>query len=139
MITGIFGVNIAVHDLAAATAKYENVFGVKSVALGEKDFAFPGLSGAQLAIGDFHINLITSHHADTSISKFLERKGEGLFLLSVKVDAIDDDIADLRQKGCQLLLNDSVNGDFGAVNFVHPKSMNGVQVEIYQPACPAKG
>ncbi len=131
MIKGIFGVNIAVNDLAAATEKYENVFGVKSVPLGENDFAFPGLSGAQLAINGFHINLITSDRPETSISKFLERKGEGLFLLSVEVDAIDDDVADLRQKGLELL-RDSMSGEFGAVNFVHPKSMHGVQVEVYQ-------
>lgn len=138
MIKGIFGVNIAVHDLPAAIVNYEKVFGVKAVPLHEKDFAFSGLSGAQLAIGDFHINLITSHNAETSISKFLERKGEGLFLLSVEVDDIDDDVADLRDKGYQLLLSDSVSGEFGVVNFVHPKSMNGVQVEIYQPACSIK-
>lgn len=139
MIKGIFGVNIAVNDLAEATKKYENVFGVSAVPLGEKDFAFPGLSGAQLAINGFHINLITSNQPETSIAKFLERKGEGLFLLSVEVDAIDDDVADLRQKGLELLLRDSESGEFGAVNFIHPKSMHGVQVEVYQPDHAAEG
>lgn len=133
MIKRVFGVNIAVRDLVAATERYEKMFGVHATPLAEKDFAFPGLTGAQLIIEGFHINLITSNLESTPIAKFLERKGEGLFLLSVEVDAIDDDVVDLRRKGFELLLSESVSGQFGAVNFVHPKSMNGVQVEIYQP------
>ncbi len=133
MIKGIFGVNVAVRDLAAATAKYETMFGVRAVALAEEDFAFPGLTGSQLVINGFHLNLIASHRDDTSIAKFIERKGEGLFLLSVEVDAMAKDEADLRGKGFELLLGEAAAGDFGAVNFVHPKSMHGVQVELIQP------
>lgn len=134
MIKGIFGINIAVNDVAAAAAKFEKLLGVKSTPLGAGDFAFPGLSGAQLAINGVHINLITSSVKDTSIAKFLEKKGEGLFLLSLESDAIDEDIEGIKGMGLDVLLPKTVRGDFGAVNFVHPKSMHGVQVEVYQPA-----
>lgn len=138
MIKGIFGVNVAVRDLAAATAKFEALFGVRARALTNKDFAFPGLYGSQLVINGFHFNLIASNRGDTSIAKFVERQGEGLFLLSVEVDSIAEDEAELRGQGLELLLGEAAKGDFGAVNFVHPKSMNGVQIEIYQPARPGK-
>lgn len=134
MITGIYGMNIAVKDLAAATKTYEGLFGVKATPLGEGDFAFPGLVGATLDIKGFHINLIASTQPNTSVAAFLERKGEGVFLLSVAVDAIDQDVPALKAKGMQFVLPETVAGEFGAVNFIHPKSLNGVQVEIYQPA-----
>ncbi|MBZ0217480.1 MAG: VOC family protein, partial [Fimbriimonadaceae bacterium] len=134
MIKGIFGVNIAVNDLANATENYEKMFGVSAMALDESDFAFPGLSGSQLKIGKFHINLISSDQEETSVTKFLKRNGEGLFLLSVEVDSIAEDVDELRDKGFEVLLDKSISGKFGAVNFMHPRSMNGVQIEVYQPS-----
>lgn len=134
MITGIYGINIAVKNLEEATARYESVFGVKAERLAERDFAFPGLAGAKLKVNGFYITLITSADENTSVAKFLEKKGEGVFLLSVRVDAMDQDCAALKGQGLQLLLGKPATGAFGAVNFVHPKSMHGVQVEIYQPA-----
>lgn len=134
MIKGIYGLNIAVKNLPEATARYEAVFGVKSTPLGAADFAFPGLIGAKLDINGVALTLIASTRDDTSVAKFLERKGEGLFLLSVEVDSIDRDVEALKGKGVEFVLPKTVSGAFGAVNFAHPKSMNGVQVEIYQPA-----
>jgi methylmalonyl-CoA epimerase len=134
MIKGIYGINVAVKDLHEAVARYEAVFGVHSSPLSESDFAVPGLTGAQLDINGFRINLISSSRSDTSIAKFLERKGEGVFLVSVEVDAIDEDVVAMREKGMEFVLADAVTGAFGAVNFGHPRSMHGVQIEIIQPA-----
>lgn len=134
MIKGVYGINIAVKDLREAVARYEGVFGVRSSPLSESDFAFPGLAGAQLDINGFRINLISSSRSDTSIAKFLERKGEGVFLVSVEVDAINEDVAAMRDKGMEFVLTDATTGAFGAVNFGHPRSMHGVQIEVIQPA-----
>lgn len=57
MIKGVYSINIAVKDLAA-NKKYEAIFGVTSEALGEKNFAFPGLIGSKLNVNGFYINLI---------------------------------------------------------------------------------
>lgn len=134
MITGIYGVNIAVKDLEDATRKYEAFFGTKAFAVGSDGFAFPGLVGSTLRVHGFTINLIASLEPGTSVATFLERRGEGLFLLSVESDDIDEDVEKARQTGAAVLLEESARGDFGAVNFVHPKSMAGVQVEFYQPS-----
>ncbi len=133
MITGIHGINIAVKNLATAIECYENLLGVQSTPLNEEDFAFPHLSGAQLNINGFRINLIATSNADNSVGKFLDRNGEGVFLVSIGVNQIDEDINSLREKGIKIILDNPVTGTFGAVNFIHPKSMNGVQFEIYQP------
>jgi len=133
MISGIYGVNVAVKNLDMAIARYEAVFGVKAERLGPSDFAFPGLLGGRLNINGFHITLIASSNENTSVAKFIERRGEGMFLLSVKVEGIEQEVRTLKECGLQFILDETATGAFGAVNFVHPKSMHGVQLEIYQP------
>lgn len=133
MIKGIYGFNVAVKDLNEAVKKYESVFGVKAELLGAKDFAFPGLAGAKLNVGGTYITLISSTQENTSVANFLAKKGEGVFLVSVAVDEIEKDAALLKDKGVVFATKDVVSGDFGKVTFIHPKSMNGVQMEIFQP------
>lgn len=133
MIKGIYGINIAVKDLNEAVKKYEGFFGIKSEPLGERDFAFPGLTGAKLDINGTCITLISSTDKNTSVGKFLENRGEGLFLLSIEVDDVASSVEDLTQKGLQFMFRDTLRGDFGDVNFAHPKSAHGVQFEIYRP------
>ena len=134
MIKGIYGINVAVRNLEEAVRKYEAFFGVKAQSFGSEFFAFPGLVGAQFNINGFHLNLIASLEDGTSVAQFLERRGEGVFLLSVEVDDIDNDVARMRDVGAAFFLEESASGPFGRVNFAHPKSMNGVQVEVYQPS-----
>ena len=133
MIKGVYGVNIAVKNLDEAVARYEAATGIKAEFLAESDFAFPGLTGAKLNLNGVYLTLISSKVPNTSVSSFLERKGEGVFLLSLRVDSIESDTASLKEKGLVFLLDQPARGDFGAVNFVHPKSMHGVQIEIYEP------
>jgi len=133
MIKGIYGLNIAVKDLDEAVRKYESVFGVKSEPMGEDDFAFPGLIGAKLDIKGTVISLISYTDENTSVAKFINTKGEGLFLLSIETDDIEEDVETLKDKGLSFVLGETVVGDYGKVNFVHPKSAHGVQLEIYQP------
>ncbi len=137
MIKGIYGINIAVRDLEKATLNYESAFGVKSRPVDETGFAFPGLLGSSFNLNGFHLNLIASKDENTSVAKFLDQKGEGVFLLSVEVDDIDSDVEAFRAKGFNPLLKPSAVGHFGAVNFLHPKQLNGVQVEIYAPSMQA--
>ena len=77
MIKGIYGINIAVKDLDEATKKYEKLFGVKAIALGPGDFAFPGLTGAKLDVNGTFVNLISYSDENSSVAKFLNSKGEG--------------------------------------------------------------
>ncbi len=133
MIKGIHGFNIAVENLDEAVARYEAVFGVPSEPLGADDFAFPGLRGARLDVGGVVIQLLASTDENTSVAKFLKSRGEGLFLISVEVDDMENDVAALKEKGLNFVLPEPISGAFGAVDFSHPKSMHGVQFEFIQP------
>lgn len=126
------GLNIAVKNLSEATARYEAFFGVKGVYVGEDEFAFPGLEGTRFNLDGIIINLITSDVEGTSVSRFLAKTGEGVFLMSMKVDDIDSEVERVADIGVPTMLDAPMRGDYGAVDFIHPKQMNGVQVELLQ-------
>ena len=132
MIKRFFGVNIAVKDLDAAVKKYEDVLGVKAIPVSPEDFAFPGLKGASLQVGNVFLNLIASEQPDTSIAKFVETRGEGVFLLSLEVSDLDQAMKELAAKGVAFVSDKPLPYSYGRANFGHPKSMHGVQWEFIE-------
>ncbi|GAA5235746.1 VOC family protein [Verticiella sediminum] len=134
MIKGILGINIAVKDLNAAIARYEAFLGCRAVPSAPGAFAYPGLQGARFDVHGFRLNLISSDDPATSVGRFLAKRGEGVFLVSVQVDDADAQAAEARALGLEVLLDPSARGRYGAVNFVHPRDMHGVQFEMLQPA-----
>ena len=132
MIKRFIGVTIAVKDLNAAVKKYEGILGVKAQYMEAKDFAIPGMKGAFLRAFDVQITLLTSEQPDTSITKFLETRGEGVFLIGFEVDDAEKARKELQEKGVQFVGDKPVSFSGGKVNFAHPKSMNGLQVEFAQ-------
>lgn len=134
MIKRLYGVNIAVKDLDAAVAKYSAVLGGKLEWTKPEDFAFPGLRGATIWVQDIRINLIASENPETSIYKFVEKKGDGVFLLSFETTDLVNDMKDFAAKGVTLVSPDEpMSYSGGIVNFGHPKSLHGVQMEFIQP------
>ena len=134
MIKRLYGVNIAVKDIDAAVAKYSAILGGEPEWTKPEDFAFPGLKGATIWVGDVRINLIASDNPETSIYKFVENKGEGVFLVSFQVTDLPNDMKDLTAKGVRLVSPDEpMTYSGGMVNFGHPKSLHGVQMEFIHP------
>ncbi|RLC94573.1 MAG: hypothetical protein DRI39_02425 [Chloroflexi bacterium] len=133
MIKELYGVNIAVKDLDAAVQKYSAILGGEPEWTKPEDFAFPGLRGATIKVGGVSINLISSDNPETSIYKFLESRGEGVFLLSFRVTDLPNDMKDLEAKGVKLVSPEPMTYSGGIVNFGHPKSLHGVQMEFIQP------
>lgn len=139
MIKGIYGFNIVVKDLDKAILKYEDIFGVKAKLLEEgNDFAFPGIKGAQLNVNGIKINLLSPTSKESPISGFLEKKGEGLYLISVEVDNIEEEMNALKRKEILFTSEKVLEGKYGKVAFAHPKSLFGVLLEFYQPSKFAK-
>lgn len=134
MIKGVYGFNIAVSDLQAALAKYEALLGVKANYLEESDFAFPGIQGAFLNVNGVVFNILTSNDENSPVGRFLKKNGEGILLVSLEVDDADSEVERIRANGMQPVLKKTAEGSFGKANFIHPKSMHGVQIEIFQPA-----
>lgn len=130
---GIHGVNIAVNDLGRWTRRFEEIFGVEGKPVDESGFAFPGLRGSSFDLAGFHLNLIASVAEDTSVSRFLRRRGEGVFLLSVGVQDIGVASEELRANGLRPILDEPARGEGHApVTFTHPKDLAGVQLEFIE-------
>lgn len=134
MIKKFVGVNIAVKDLDEAARKFRAVLGVEPRPVTDPDqFAFPGLIASSFDLGGVQINLIASKGGSNPVEQFIGKRGEGVLLLSVMSDDIEKDIEDLAQKGIPCILPKASSGGYGKVNFIHPKTMNGVQIELLEP------
>jgi methylmalonyl-CoA/ethylmalonyl-CoA epimerase len=133
-VLGIDHVGIAVADLDAAIALYENAFGMRCVH--QEVNTEQGVREAMLQVGDSdsYLQLLAPLTPDSTIAKFLDRNGPGIQQIAYRVDSIDEVSAHLRTQGLRLLYDEPKPGTAGSrVNFVHPKSAGGVLVELVEP------
>jgi methylmalonyl-CoA/ethylmalonyl-CoA epimerase len=135
MIKRFFGINIAVRNLDEAIPKFETILGVKPKIVSDPNaYAFPGITGATFEFEGIAINLLASTGGNNPIEKFLANKGEGILLISLLSNDIEKDIVDLTAKGLNFIAPQVFSGAYGKANFIHPKTMNGVQIEVIEPA-----
>jgi len=79
------------------------------------------------------IELLQSSSPESAIAKFIEKRGEGLHHIAFEVENIAAEMERLKKKGFQLLRDKPFRGaDNKLVCFIHPKSCNGVLVELCQ-------
>lgn len=88
-------------------------------------------------VGESSIELIESAADDSSISKFIEKRGEGIHHICLEVDDLKKEIERLKNHGFQFV-NDvpSEGGDGYMVAFLHPKSTHGVLIELAEKISP---
>jgi methylmalonyl-CoA/ethylmalonyl-CoA epimerase len=130
-------VGIAVPDLDEAIARYEQVFGMHCVHVETNEEQ--GVREAMVAVspGDAgsRIQLLAPLTPESTISKFIDKRGAGLQQLAYTVADIEVASTALRSRGLRLLYEAPRRGTAGSlVNFVHPKDAGGVLVELVQPA-----
>lgn len=84
-------------------------------------------------IGPNKIELLEASHEDSAIAKFIEKKGEGIHHIAFDVDDIYEEMERLKKEGFVLLNEQPKKGaDNKLICFVHPKSSNGVLIELCQ-------
>ena len=124
-------VGVAVDDLEAAVDMYQDVFGARLThrAANEQD----GLAAAFLAMGDAEIELLASLRDDSTISKFLAKRGPGLHHVAYAVPDVMRALADARAAGMELIDAVPRIGMHGVpIAFIHPKSVGGVLTEFVE-------
>jgi methylmalonyl-CoA epimerase len=93
---------------------------------------------AFLTAGDSKIELVSPTNATSGVARFLESKGEGFHHLCLEVPDIAAELTGLAAAGVQLINAEAVAGVEGPVAFLHPKSCNGVLIELIEaPGGPA--
>lgn len=99
----------------------------------EEEVADQGVITSFFQAGQAKIELLEASHPESPIHKFIERKGEGIHHIAFEVSDIRVEMKRLQEAGFQLLNDEpAVGADNKWVCFVHPKSANGVLVEICQ-------
>ncbi|MBC8048314.1 MAG: VOC family protein, partial [Fimbriimonadaceae bacterium] len=82
-------------------------------------------------MGDVKVELLESTNETSTIAKFIEKRGEGIHHIAFSVDDIYAEMKRLKEEGFQLLNEEPLSGaDNKLICFLHPKSTNGVLVEI---------
>ena len=121
---------IAVRSLDAALGFYEKQLGLE-VALRET-VEHERVRVAMLPAGGPRIELLEATGPDSVIAKFIEKRGEGLHHVAIKVPDLEATIRRLKASGARLL-NDPRQGAGGHLYvFVHPASTGGVLLELIQ-------
>lgn len=86
---------------------------------------------AFLSVGDANLELLEPTEADSPIAKFIEKRGEGIHHICLRVDDIEAHLARLKAEGYKLVNEAPVPGAHGCrVAFLHPSAGNGVLIEL---------
>lgn len=119
---------IAVRSLAAARKIYERL-GLAIV--GEEVVEHERVRVAMVAVGETRIELLEPTSGDSPISRFLEKRGEGLHHVALRVPDLAAVVARLKQQGTRLISDEIQVGAGGhRYIFVHPSAAGGVLLEL---------
>ena len=122
---------IAVRSLDTALTFYRDALGL--AAEGPEEVPAEGVRIAFLPVGESRIELLEPMSADTTVARFLDRHGEGIHHVCLRVADIDKAVADLKQRGAQIVPPDVRRGAGGRrVAFIHPRSTGGVLLELVE-------
>jgi methylmalonyl-CoA/ethylmalonyl-CoA epimerase len=131
MIKKIEHLGIAVKDINASNELFAKLFGKQPYKL--EDVESEGVKTSFFMIGESKIELLEATNSNSSIAKFIEKKGEGIHHIAFEVDDIDAEIIRLKNEGFELIHTTPKDGaDNKRIAFLHPKSTNGVLVELCQ-------
>jgi methylmalonyl-CoA/ethylmalonyl-CoA epimerase len=131
LLTEIDHVAIAVNDLPAAIAWYEEAFGatVEHREVVESD----GVEEALLKVADSYIQLLTPTREDSPVAKYLANKGEGLHHVGYRVEDCGVALESIKAMGGRVIDEAPRPGSRGTtVAFVHPKTSFGTLIELVQ-------
>ena len=132
MITALDHIAVAVPDLEKAIRRFMEDFGLEFE--GTEDVEEAKTSTAFFPLPPTSIELIHPLRGEGPVAKYLEKRGGGLHHLCFRSDNIHEDVERLKAKGYQFLSDEPAPGAHGALTiFIHPKSCDGVLVELNQP------
>lgn len=124
-------IGIAVKSLGQANELFAKLFGEEHYKV--EAVESEGVSTSFFKMGDTKIELLEASRPDSPIAKFIEKRGEGIHHIAFDVADIKAEMKRLQQEGFVLLNEEPKRGaDNKLVCFLHPKSTNGVLVELCQ-------
>lgn len=124
-------IGIAVKDLETSNMVFEKLFGAP--AYKQEEVISEGVKTSFFMNGPNKIELLEATNPESPIAKFLDKKGEGIHHIAFDVEDIEQEIVRLKSEGFVVLNEVPKKGaDNKLVVFLHPKSTNGVLIELCQ-------
>lgn len=124
-------IGIAVSDIEASIKTFETLLGTNCYKTEVVESEF--VKTAFFQLGESKIELLEASNPDSAIAKFLEKKGQGIHHIAFDVEDIEMEIERLTKEDFILINQSAKEGaDNKLIAFLHPKSTNGVLVELCQ-------
>jgi methylmalonyl-CoA/ethylmalonyl-CoA epimerase len=122
---------IAVNSIEDGKTFWTDILGLSFE--GTETVAEQKVTTAFFPVGESEVELLESTAPDGPIAKYIEKKGTGIQHVALRVDNIEAALAELKEKGVQLIDQTPRHGAGGAkIAFLHPKATGGVLVELCQ-------
>jgi len=124
-------IGIAVKNLEESNALFKTLFGKSHYKI--EEVASENVLTSFFKVGPNKIELLEATAPESPINKFIEKRGEGIHHIAFEVKDIEAEMERLRKEGFRLLNEKPKRGaDNKLVCFIHPKSANGVLIELCQ-------
>ena len=123
-------VGIAVKDIDAAMKMFNEVFGAPLAEVKQVDDQ--GIRGALVQVGQTRLELMEPTTPESTIGRFIERRGEGMHHLAFYVSGLPGKLQILDEMGLQLIDRAPREGLSGDIAFIHPRSVFGVLTELVE-------
>ena len=131
MMDKIEHIGIAVKDIEASNKLFASLFGEPNYKV--EEVASEGVKTSFFKTGPNKIELLEATNPESPIAKFIEKKGEGIHHIAFAVKDIRAEMKRLSEEGFTLLNAEPKHGaDNKLVAFLHPKTTNGVLIELCQ-------
>jgi len=124
-------IGIATRNLEEGLKVWRDALGLTVEA--SEEVADQGVRIAMLPVGDTRVELLEALSPESSVGRFLAKRGPGIHHIAIEVDDINASLTDLKSKGARLIDETPRVGAGGClIAFVHPSSTNGVLLELVQ-------
>ncbi len=129
MIKKIEHLGIAVKNINASNELFKKLFGKEHYKVEKVESE--NVSTSFFMLGETKIELLEATNENSAIAKFIDKKGEGIHHIAYEVDNIEEEMKRLKNEGFELIHQQPKDGaDNKRICFLHPKSTNGVLVEL---------
>jgi len=131
MIKQIDHIGIAVKDLKEAMSIYGDILGLKFIST--EEIEEQNIIHSTFLAGRVKIELVQPTHPESTVGKFIEKRGEGIHHIAFRVENIEESLKELSKKKVNLIDKKARIGADGAkIAFIHPKDMKGVLLELVE-------
>jgi methylmalonyl-CoA epimerase len=130
-ILSVDHIGVAAKGIDESVKFYTDILGLKLA--GTEEVVEQKVRTAFLPVGESEIEILESTAPDGPIAKYIDKNGEGIQHIALRVDDIEAALEELKSKGVRLIDETPRRGAGGTkIAFIHPKATNGILLELCQ-------